>query len=795
MAARVIPGIGVSLLAGSLAATSVWAQPLLEEVIVTAQKREQNLQDVPVAVSAFSGALLTESAIKDVFDLQNSAPGLVVDQNQNATTSNFSVRGIGTGGNNFGFESSVGLYVDGVYRSRQSSMINQLVDVASVDVLRGPQGTLFGRNTLSGAIQFTTVRPDHEGTGFLEAGGGNLSLINVNGAKSFSVIDNVLALRATGFYSERDGFVDNIATGDKDEIFDRDRYGIRLQGLWTPSDTLSLLVIADYSEIDEVCCATTVQWDNNRLDMRIGSPTFGTPGTDAFLEARGATFIPESRIFDQKVAYSFNPISQNEDYGLSAQLDWDLSTELTLTSITAWRQFESFDEIDADFTDLDGLTDTNDADQEQFSQELRLTYTGERFNYVVGAYYFEQDLNSSSTLTFGDDTEFIAGAFLGIPLEQIFMGGFFPPDGWANDVNQQEHQSWAVFGQADYAFNEKWMVTAGLRYSDEDKKLKAIYTESGFELAFLTGDFPPTTKRPNVDDRLTDDQVTGTLKLSWFPSDTVMVYASVGTGYKAGGTNTDRIEPAFDQLFDAETSTSYELGMKAEFPDQGVRLNIALFQAEVEDLQVGTFTGSGFNVQNAATADTYGGEVELFWQPTPTFNMTAGYSKSVADFDEFEKGNCWVTTPFRDGIPDSGARNADGSLPSTPEEAFNPAFCDRTDGRIGTNPEDFFVLSARKEWTLNNGAALWLKGEYSYIGDQVMDQNNDPRSEQDSYELVNLHAGLIFDNIATSVTLWARNLFDEEYYGTAFPAVIQDGKQLAYVREPRTYGITLRKDF
>jgi len=171
----------------TLLAPASYAQ-LLEEVIVTAQKREQNLQDVPISVSAFSGALLQESAIKDVFDLQASAPGLTVDQNQNATTSNFSVRGIGTGGNNFGFESSVGLYVDGVYRSRQSSMINQLVDIASVDILRGPQGTLFGRNTLSGAIQFTSVRPDFEGTGFLEAGVGNYGLVTVNGAKSFTAI-------------------------------------------------------------------------------------------------------------------------------------------------------------------------------------------------------------------------------------------------------------------------------------------------------------------------------------------------------------------------------------------------------------------------------------------------------------------------------------------------------------------------------------------------------------------------------------------------------------------------------
>ncbi|MEM1111490.1 MAG: TonB-dependent receptor [Pseudomonadota bacterium] len=776
------------------ASTPVIAQPMLEEVVVTAQKREQNLQDVPVSVAAFSGEFLQESQIRDIFDLQTSTPGLVVDQNQNATTSNFAVRGIGTGGTNFGFESAVGLYVDGVFRSQQSSMISQLVDIQSVDVLRGPQGTLFGRNTLSGAIQFTTVRPDHEGTGFAEAAVGNYGLVTLSGAKSFSAIDDVLAFRATGFYTERDGYVDNVATGDDDEIFDRDRWGGRLQALWTPTDTLSVLAIADYSEIDEVCCGTTVWRDNNRLDQRLGD-TFMNPGSDALIEERGGTFIPESDIYEREVAYNLNPISQNEDSGLSVQVDWDFSDFHTLTSITAWRQFEAFDDIDADFTDLDGITNTRTADQEQFSQELRVAYTGDRWNYVAGAYYFTQDLDTTYTLTFGEDTEYLAGVFLGFPVEEIFQGGFFPPGGFAMDFNEQDHTAWAVFGQADFNLTDTIVLTAGLRYSDENKKLKATYIESGDEAGFTSGLFPPTTARPNVNEEIDDDQTTGTLKVAWFATDTIMTYASVSTGYKAGGTNTDRIDIAFDQVFGPETSTSYEIGMKAEWPEQGVRLNVALYQAEVDDLQVGTFTGTGYNVQNAAVADTYGGEVELTWQPTPNFNLTAGYAKAVADFDEFERGNCWVTTPFRNGVPDPGARNADGSLPANDLEAFNPAYCDRTGGRLGTNPEDFFVVMARQDWMISDSTMLWLKGEYTYTGDQMMGQNNDPLALQDSYQLVNLHLGLVFESMDLNLTLWGRNIFDEEYHGTSFPGTLQDGKEIAYVREPRTFGLSLWKGF
>lgn len=776
-------------------ASGVSAQGMLEEVIVTAQKREQSLQDVPISVSAYTGAILQESGIKDVFDLQTNSPGLTVDQNQNATTSNFSIRGIGTGGNNFGQESSVGLYVDGVYRSRQSSMISQLVDIASVEVLRGPQGTLFGRNALSGAIQFNTVAPDHEGTGFAEVTAGNYGLLNLSGAASLSVVEDVLAIRATGFSSERDGWIENIALPGSDDIFDRDRWGWRLQALYTPTDELTVKVIVDDSKLEEVCCGTTVWFDNNRPDLRTPA---GRLGSDSILEPRGATFIPESKLFDNEVAYSLNPKSEAEDTGVSVQVDYDIG-DYTLTSISAWRDFESFDNIDADFTDLDALVDTNNAEQSSFSQELRVTYVGEVLNYVVGAYYFDQDLDSVSTLTFGEDSEALAGAFTGIPLDLIFNGTFFPPDGFARDLNEQDHESWAVFGQFDYQISETLTLTAGLRYSDESKELSTVYSESGNEAGFNTPQFPPTQKRDNVFEVIEDDQTTGTIKLSWFATDDTMFYASYGTGYKAGGTNTDRIDPAFEQVFDAETADSFEIGMKAEFPDQAIRLNVSVYSTDVDDFQVGTFTGSGFNLQNAATVETYGGEVEVFWQATDDLTVTAAYSKAVADFDEFEKGNCWVASPFRFGQPDPGGRfaQADGSFaPAGPgDDVFSPAFCDRSGGRIGTNPEDFLALGVRQTFRLGSAISGFVMVEYSYTGDMLLDQSNEPLTEQDSYELVNLRAGILLEDYDIEITAWGRNVSDEEYNGTAFPGVLQDGKLIAYRREPATYGITARMDF
>jgi Outer membrane receptor for ferrienterochelin and colicins len=267
-------------------AVSVASAADIETIIVTAQKREQNIQDIPVAVTALSGERLTQLTISDVFDLQQSVPSLLVRQNQVATTSTFSIRGVGTSGSNFGLESSVGLYVDGVYRARQNSMINEMVDIEAVEVLRGPQGTLFGRNTPSGAVLMKTVAPQQEFGGYLDGTLGNYGLWSLNGAVGGPIIEDKLAYRFTGFTTQRDGHVDEFNTGD-DIINDRDRFGGRLQFLYTSDDTFSARLILDYSEIDEVCCGNATVRNNyvvHARDSRTGEFAAElSPGTDTIL--------------------------------------------------------------------------------------------------------------------------------------------------------------------------------------------------------------------------------------------------------------------------------------------------------------------------------------------------------------------------------------------------------------------------------------------------------------------------------------------------------------------------------
>lgn len=832
----------LSLLAAAicLVSTGVQAETIaLEEIVVTAQKREQNLQDVPVAITAFTGDQLKEAVIKDVFDLQTNTPGLRVRQSQSNTTANFSIRGVGTSSQNFGLESSVGLYVDGVYRSRQSTMINDMIDMEAVEVLRGPQGTLFGKNTPSGALLFRTQAPSHETNGFASITGGNYNLVNASAGGNLSLIEDELAVRGTVFSSKRDGYIDVDGFGD-DVLNDRDRWGTRLQALWEPNEDLSIKVIADYSEIDEICCGALTYVDSLVAKERTnaGAPI---PGTDAVLQALGGTVVVGDQTDSYETTLNILPESQAKDRGLSVDVSW-IRDNYTYTSITSYRKYNSRDIIDSDFSDVSLITTENDANQSSFSQEFRIDYSGDNFNAVVGAYYFSQEVELDYTLTGGDMLDPYAGAAFGLSdfvngmaATSVATGGIiplpataFPADFVANHVADQEQDSWAIFGQFDYNFTDQLIVTAGLRYTEENKELSTTFSETiggvtwvpgapttltdvaiaGAGLAALAGgdlsgladpafiaQFDPYTTAgwggylfagfspiDDINAKLDDDQITGTLKLTWLATEDTMLYASYGTGYKSGGTNTDRLAEGFEPVFGPETSESFELGVKSEFPDQAVRINAAIHHTTVDDFQANAFTGTGFNLQNAGKLKTYGGELEAYWQPAQNTVVTLAYAYSVADFDEFTAGNCWVAYPFHTGTADPGA-------------TAGSAACDRSGDRLADNPEHYANLGVKQSFNVSDGVEGYVYGEYAYLSDQVLDGNNDPYKLQDDFGLLNMRAGIFFEEYELNLTLWARNVLDEDYKRTTFDVPVQDGKLMSYAGEPRTYGLTLNKDF
>jgi outer membrane receptor protein involved in Fe transport len=289
--------------------------------------------------------------------------------------------------------------------------------------------------------------------------------------------------------------------------------------------------------------------------------------------------------------------------------------------------------------------------------------------------------------------------------------------------------------------------------------------------------------RQNVDEALKDEQLTGTVKLSWFPVEDLMLFASFGTGYKSGGTNTDRINPVFDVIFDAETSETFEVGVKADIPSRDLRVNLTLHHTTTENYQTNAFQGNGFNLSNAGEVEARGGELEVWWSPTATFDTNFSYVYNKAEFKGFERANCWIAYSWLTGIQDPGRQ-----LPTD-------QFCDRSGGPLDTNPEHSFIVGATKVFAVAQGREIFVHGDYVYRDEQYMDSNLDPFKVQDGYGLVNARAGFRLLAEGVELAFWGRNLFDKDYLNVHFDVPLQFGKLNAYTGEPRTYGATLRVEF
>ncbi|MDO6569208.1 TonB-dependent receptor [Alteromonas sp. 1_MG-2023] len=811
----------------------------LEHIIVQAQKTSQNLQEVPVAVTALSGDDLVETVVKDVFDLQNYVPAFGAFQNQSVTNSGFSIRGIGTSSQNFGFESSVGLYVDGVYRSRQNALINDLVDIESIEVLRGPQGTLFGKNTAAGAMTLTSVAPSHtERDGFVEVLAGNDALLRISAGTSFSLIDDVLAMRVSGFKTDGDGYITDATSGQS--LNNKNRSAIKAQWLYTPSDDVRVRIIADYGELNERCCGA-LTWQNNFQANDVP----GKFGTDALLSQApfNATIYGKDDYYDFSTALSQPPISKMEDKGLSAQIDVALDDQWSLVSISAYRAFDSLDIVDTDFSDADLLMATNDAEQQSFSQELRLHYKSDKVRGLVGAYYFSQNLNLSfNTTTQSDFATFfsIASAEL-LPLANAIdglsaaTGGLIAPSAAPAPSNtafmhtaNQEQDSIALFAQADWLLSDSFTLTTGLRFTDEEKSIVGSYTEQGPDIDGLgrrpniadtltaldnigtglstSGAIDSTLlnalapfqqagwgyfflgsaavlPRPDLNESIDDSQLTGTVKLAYHSSKNQLIYASFATGYKAGGTNTDRISPSLDATFNAEKARSAEVGLKQEWPNYGLRVNVAAHYSTIKDFQATTFTGTGFNLQNAGDIHVKGLELETTWLISANTEFHLNAARTLANFDTFKQGTCWVAYSWHTGIDDPGR--------ASPTEPF----CARDGDRVGFEPQNSFSAMLNHHFSVASYNAM-ISADYQYTGDVYLDDSNDPYKQSDSFKIINARLSLQLDEWDTEVIVWARNLFDEQYIArSGFDVPVQEGKIMAYPGAPRSYGVSVRKRF
>ena len=837
----------------------------IEEVTVTAQKREQNQQDVPVALDAFSAEMLQQSSIKTMSDLASITPVLDSYQSQNSGFSSWGIRSLNTSSQNFGLESAVGAYVDGVYRSRQSAISNQLTDIEAVEVLRGPQGTLFGKNTSAGAVNIRTVAPSHDRNGFFEVVGGDYGLVNLNAAMNTSLIADKLAMRTTIFTSDRDGYVTNLSDANGPKLNDIDRQGGRLQFLFTPSDKTSMRVIMDYAELDEMCCAALTK-KNNLAHVHTGAVV---PGTDAIISSPaplgfGLPITLEKDFNIQQVYLTHPPRSQAEDSGISLEINRDYEN-FTLTSITGIRNFETEDFGDVDFGAASVITDLNKLDVSSFTQEFRMagdfdSPSGRDGHYVVGFYYHSQDVDNDSTLTAGVHTspmlnndptikaalEAINGIHAGTQAALIAQGmtaeqataanpyspaaDTFPAGAYARDIMKQDHKSYAFFGQVEIPVKDHWSITAGLRYTNDEKDMTGTFpiyiggnpnntigpvanvSKTGPIFATLAGvqmgQLDPATDaatiapvlaptyvngfgfyaqpslapRADLTAALESDKVNGNIKVAYQPNDDSMYYASYSTGYKAGGTNTDRLGPGLDYVFQPEHVESLEIGAKLDLYDS-LRVNLAVFKMEVRDLQLSMFQGNAFNLTNAGRTDGNGAEIDIIWKPTESTTVQVSHANVIGTLQDMEKGSCWIATPWHTGQIDPGAANAD------PEADF----CNRN-GYSKLEPEDRTFAAITQGFSLG-GTTGYLRLEHQSVSDSDTWGNGDPLHFRESFTFSNARLAFMFDDLNSELAFWVRNMSDERFYQSVFNTPLQDGNLRAYTTEPRTWGVNFRMTF
>jgi outer membrane receptor protein involved in Fe transport len=859
---------------------------ILEEIVVMAAKREQTLQEVPIAVSVISADVMNEAQVLEIRDLQFLVPSLRVSQLQTSANATFLIRGFGNGANNAGVEPSVGVFIDGVYRSRSAASLADFPNLERIEVIKGPQSTLFGKNASAGVINVVTAKPSLDAyNGSASLTYGDYSQVIVKGDFNGPISDTI-AWGLSGSYNERDGYFTNLETGG--EFNELNRWNVRGQLLFAPTDNFEARLIADFDEFDEVCCGV-VHLQGGVSIAGIGVlPNIEGAGGDMLL---GAPFSYEG-------LYNFDAKNVVENRGFSAQLDWDISDAVTLTSITAFRNLQRFDNADSDFTtaallapEAANLTDT---ELDTFTQEFRLSGSVGNTSWLIGAFWFDEEVEQNSGVLFDTGarpyvdtmTNLLAGtppdampspvgllegiiaqSYLPFPLwpfdpyapdvvaefGPIGPGTFLAPGQGKLEAGTLDNQAISVFAQADFGLGDRTTVTLGVNYTEDEKDVTlgtmndnvfsfidlvediggpVIRDQTylalleagqctGFDdptclaiaqgaaqigKATLCADVPDGVPcnpflplqavqilEPNVDfpnevetGNSKDDQVTWTARIAFDITESMNIYASAGTGFKATSWNLSRDSKPFEEdipaLEDAglavpnlqagtrfagpEDSTLYEIGFKSQWDT--VAMNIAIFDQEIEGFQENIFQGTGFVLANAGKQSTTGAEVDLSWAISEYFDW-------------------YVAATFLDPVYDSFP-GAPG--PGGPVDLF--------DVKVPGISETSVNTWLRYSFDLGTSMSGFIRAEYYYESDTQVIINVPEDVASREVNMVNASLGLRWAN-GFEAMLWGRNLTDDEFLQSAFPTTFQDIAEpfsySGYPNQPRTYGLTLRMYF
>lgn len=759
--------------------TAAAAQPA-DTIVVTAQKREQTISEVPISLVSLDSEFLDKTGTDGFDEVANLTPNFSFLPGFDRSEVTVNVRGLTSGTSNPGIDPSVGFFLDGIYIARPAALTSKLTDIDRLEILRGPQGTLYGRNTSAGAVNIYTKNPGDEFEANLFAGYGNFDTVDLRGRIAGPLGENISA-SLSGYWGRSDSFLDDSASGEP--IGENEDFGGRIKVRFEPCDTFNLTLAADYSESNTDASTIVGPFQKNQADLfAVFGAAMMNPALGGFV--RAVENVPVDNVFDRET--SRTPGFEQDDleqYGFSAEANWDIGFA-TITSLTGYRESEDFARIDPDLTLTDLFRTSVENINDQFSQELRLASNedGDPFEYLVGLYYFD------ASFTADTQTEF------GVPLFGQF-NAMMPPNPItqaqsANSVASQDVEAFAVFGQLSYNITDALKLTYGFRYNNEEKS--SVINQNPDPGVNSTSGIPFPLQFPvflDLEAEVDDEDFINMVSLNYQFGPNSNVYATYSEGLKSGGINASILLNTNGLTFEKETSKNYEIGYRNTL-DNGLRYNIAAFYMTFQNLQVQTFdptNPANIIVTNAGEAEIFGVEADAVWSITDNIDLNGAVAYNNSEYvDTAFPGTMTAQNPALPGI--------DLQLPAT---------VDVSGETLSRAPVVTASVGAQYTVDLTEGIEASLRGDYSFTGSQFLDATLAPESEIDSYHLVNLRAGISDKDGSWSLTLFADNVFDEDYFTQliASPGAAGLGVNpqiatfLGVLGAPRTFGVELRKNF
>ncbi|TCM15740.1 iron complex outermembrane receptor protein [Novosphingobium sp. PhB165] len=748
-------------------------------IIVTAsRRRDENVQEVPVAISVISAAALERRGDYTLGSIQQQVPSLQVIT-FNPRNTNINIRGLGSNVSltNDGLENGVGFYIDNVYYGRVGLAQFDLVDIQSMEILRGPQGTLFGKNTTAGVINVTSRKPTFDPELSAEASLGNYGHYQVRASASGGLIKDLLAVRLSGAISQNDGFLWNKTTNTRAQNYLNK--SIRGQLLFTPDPNLEVRIIGDYAR----------QKQDYVLNVFAGLHTTyadGTPIAGNFAQ-RAARFpgytLPDFAPFDRVGEADSHYQSNMAGYGVSGEVNWKLGGP-TLTSITAYRWWDWDPANDGDGTSLPIVVKAQQANrQRQFSQELRLASKDNgTFDWVVGAYYFWQTVRGYGATGYGSAAPLW---FLGASnaVNNAALSGYE-----VNSYSDPQTKTLAAFGQTDWHITPSLTLTTGLRFTHEEKD--GVFEQWVAQAADISGFSPAVQTQiqairasfnkavPLTHTSFTDNSLSGLVSLSWKVAPDVMVYGSYARGNKSGGLNLTQLPSSVtDPTVKPEKVDAFEIGVKSQFLDHRATLNAAGFWTEISDYQTAITDLDPSNplvsrqyIANIPKVRSRGIEGELTVAATDFLSFNASGTYTDASYISYDNAPQAIENLNHGAIQDlSGAR-----LPGVPKWAWT----------LGGDFNHALTTLGGKD------VSVYAHADYAYRSNYNTSASNSAWAQVPGYGLVNGRIGLRTDDGLWDLSIWAKNLFDKDYFIALAPA--NTGVVTAQIGEPRTIGVTLR---